>query len=44
MQKKCNMFKNQNCKIEKRKKEKKKKKEKGKFHRTAKAQCRGRGL
>ena len=36
------MFKNQNCKIEKTKK--RKKKEKGKFHRTAKAQCRGRGL
>ena len=38
MEKKYNRFKK--IKIKKRKKKKKK----GKFHRTAKAQCRGRGL
>ena len=46
MYKKYNMFKKLKIKIIKKRKEKKMEEErnKGKLHRTAKAQCRGRGL
>ena len=44
MQKKYNSFKKLKVKVIKKRKEKERKRRKGKLYRTAKAQCRGRGL